>query len=224
MEIPEIIKDLHQFMGLDYDSVHLLMNNGNRLVREEWIKKKPKTIKEIHNFYKTCDAYLWDQAEYKVETKFDIFVLNSIKEYTKKTNKKIKTILDFGCGIGQMGLILALDGFDVTFCDFENSLPFEFLKWRIKKYGLDCDTIPIKSLNEKSGKWDLIICLDVIEHIPTSELKSLHILFPKISSNLYLNDAGYETEKNPMHLRLTKKRWEIIKGLTKAYQVRSTIV
>jgi len=69
--------------------------------------------------------------------------------------------LDFGCGTAPVGFELAKQGNKVDFYDISDTA-LEFMKWRCKKYNIDAAFI-IKE------KYDWMLLLDVIEHIPIKE-------------------------------------------------------
>lgn len=85
-----------------------------------------------------------------------------VKTYTK--GKKLK-ILEIGCGTGEVTEYLKKYG-EVTGLDFSDDA-IKFCKDRKLKniYKRDIVTTDIKKFKEKFGSFDLIITLDVMEHI-----------------------------------------------------------
>src|SRR5687768_2906588 len=86
--------------------------------------------------------------------------------------------LDLGCGHGIFGAELIKRGCQVTFADEENFLPPELQSARFLRINLDRDELaPL-------GKYDLVICSNVLEHLsrPESFLDHLDCL---------LNPAGH---------------------------------
>jgi ubiquinone/menaquinone biosynthesis C-methylase UbiE len=91
------------------------------------------------------------------------FIFNCISKYLdtckSKSNEKIK-LLDFGCGNGKMIYSLYdifLKDIDFYGCDIRTTTPNNFNFVRIKA------NQKLPYLNEE---FDLIICVDVLEHIP----------------------------------------------------------
>ena len=106
-----------------------------------------------------------------------------------------KTILDVGCGGGILSESLARKGAKVTGIDLSDG-PLRVAKIRNEKVNLDITYKKI-STNEllKSGKkFDIIACLEMLEHVPDPEEivsdcekmlnKNGHIFFSTINRNL----------------------------------------
>lgn len=71
------------------------------------------------------------------------------------------SILDFGCGSSPVGFELALRGHNVDFVDVDGAGAYEFVKWRAKKYNLNG-----RAGWNVSGPYDVVMFLDVLEHLP----------------------------------------------------------
>jgi len=73
--------------------------------------------------------------------------------------KREARILDYGAGIGTYSLMLADMGMKVMACEV-NPILQDYIRYRTKKRGLDVEVHarPI-------GKFDMIVCLDTIEHL-----------------------------------------------------------
>lgn len=95
----------------------------------------------------------------------------------KKPIKEFK-ILDYGCGISDIGLLLAFLGANVTIADLDDK-KFQFAIWRFKIRNLYPEVIRIKNIKEypklTKSKYDLIVSTEVFEHIrdPLKLLKNL---------------------------------------------------
>ncbi|MEK7091307.1 MAG: class I SAM-dependent methyltransferase [Patescibacteria group bacterium] len=112
-----------------------------------------------------------------------IIIIKALKKIIKKRNKL--SVLDYGCGVGTLGLYLANQGNKVI--------------------GLDISPLAVKTANENSKlmslnklakfytigsekkiisskKFDLIICTEVLEHIK-EDLNLLHSLNKKLKRN-----------------------------------------
>lgn len=87
---------------------------------------------------------------------FDDFIFQTIKSDFPGVG------IDFGCGSAPIGFELAMRGQKIHFYDIEGSVPFEFLKWRAKKYNI----YGTKALfNTVHDQVDYVLCLDSIEHL-----------------------------------------------------------
>lgn len=123
----------------------------------KWQSKERKTAEDINEFYMTMPlGYVAD-----LDRRAKMYA----PEYLKGINAKGLKVLDFGCGTGEYGLRLAEQGADVDFYDLSTPA-VEFLKWRIDQRGLNCKVT--NNISELAQKYDIIICVDVLEHLPNA--------------------------------------------------------
>ena len=88
-------------------------------------------------------------------------VLGNLKNILKK-----KKILDLGCGGGILSESLAEEGADLIAIDQSKKLINEAIKRaKLKNLKINYQCTSIKNLKEKNTKFDIIICLEVIEHV-----------------------------------------------------------
>lgn len=181
LERDEMMTDMATFLNVSQETVDLNMMVGDKLFREEWIKKNPVTFEEQKKFYKETENYLYDLGlwHFSGRRRWDIELLTNIKgkssDLEKKgilNGRKIK-VLDFGSGIGQNAMMLARSGFDVTIADLD-SKTLDFAEYRFKKNNLpyriwrtDVEEAP------PLDKYDFILSFDVFEHLPADELKKV---------------------------------------------------
>lgn len=142
------LEDLSEYLRIDKE---ILIEKN-----KDWIKiKKNDWLKNNDNFYNKSKAYLYayinsDRARY---SRFHYLVLPYLKG---------STVLDYGCGVGDIGIYCYfINNMEVTLSDI-NSATYDFLKYRIDKYNLP---ISIKTLNELQKQYDTVICLSTLEHI-----------------------------------------------------------
>lgn len=112
----------------------------------------------------------------------------------------IKNALDYGGGGGKDSILLARRGIEVTYCDFLSPMT-EFVAKRFELRKLDVKLIDARDLTDE--RFDLINCMDVIEHVYDLEavlsdlsarLKNNGILF--IVPAFYNSWNGDHVEKN----------------------------
>lgn len=77
------------------------------------------------------------------------------------TNIPKSSVLDYGCGAGNVGLYFAQRGHDVTFLDIKGELT-EFVNWRLKRRNLKAKILYHDSKLENYG---LVFMVNVIEHL-----------------------------------------------------------
>ena len=97
----------------------------------------------------------------------------SSQEYIGETLKLIDNhgsgkVLDFGGGIGTHALAAAMNSRveQVIYCDL-NPLHHQFVRFRAKQLNLDANKLSFYTEIPDQLKFDTIICLDVIEHLPS---------------------------------------------------------
>jgi len=172
---------------------------------KEWSKLNPSNKKEFENFYIKSAYYMDAMATYNAMGK----KLRLIEKIYKiiKSIKGIKTIVDFGCGIGSDSLFLDKCGYKVIAMDLD-SVSLDFTKWRIQKYK---KKIKVIAVDKKIPKCDLILSLDTLEHVfdPYETLKIMIKSKPKI---LLFTTAFRHHDDNqggiPMHTDYDVKKLE----------------
>lgn len=208
----ELLDDISDFKGEDIESVIAKVKDGVRLIAEEWLKKNPKTDREIKDFYKRTENYIYDLALWHVTTRrgFDIQLLLDVRRLN------VKTILDFGCGIGQNSIMLAREGYDVTMADLK-SHTLDFAKHRFTKHKIPHRVwqVDVKDMPPLK-KYDVIISYDVLEHLPKGELKAVaeklvSLKHKKTKVKLTATYGFYDT--HPMHMRCDDETRELIKRI-----------
>jgi len=77
-------------------------------------------------------------------------------------------VLEYGCGVSDIGLLCNLLGARVTICDIADK-KLEFAMWRHKIRGHEVATIPIQDTEEipdlGEDRYDLIIATEIFEHV-----------------------------------------------------------
>ena len=120
-----------------------------------WEEFKNDPIK----YYRETDLYLFDLSMYQTvlqEQGFHKWLEGILKDF------QIKTCLDFGGGIGEYAIITCKNGVKTDYLEIENSKTLEYAKHRFKTHNVNPG---IFGLNDTFGKYDLIISMDVFEHI-----------------------------------------------------------
>lgn len=87
-------------------------------------------------------------------------------------------VLDYGCGVSDIGILFASSGARVTIADLDNK-KLEFTIWRYRRRQLNSNVVKIKSCQDyptfTKSEFDLIIATEIFEHVraPLLLLKNL---------------------------------------------------
>jgi 2-polyprenyl-3-methyl-5-hydroxy-6-metoxy-1,4-benzoquinol methylase len=86
------------------------------------------------------------------------------------------TVLDYGCGSGQLGIYLAMLGAQVSGFDLSPK-GIEVANWATRKYGLNCSfrAMDAENIDYPDGQFDLAVGFGVLHHV---------IKYPKSASQL----------------------------------------
>lgn len=142
--------ELRTYLGAEYDQA--------RLQRwEETVEREFEACGDEQAFYRTSQSYLYNLTA---------FAMSGTKmPYLRELVAHVPVgarVLDYGCGIGSDGLLLAEAGYRVEFADFDNPST-EYLRWRLERRGIDA---PVHDLDHGvPGGFDAAFAFDVIEHV-----------------------------------------------------------
>ncbi len=211
------VTDAMAFTGLTHDQVIdkvTVHNDGMKVEWSAWEAKGPMTDARIKEFYKQTQNYIWDLGSWHLwdasKHESDVALVEQMKA------AKVHTILDFGGGVGFNSLMLAQAGFDVTLADLD-SQTLRFAQFRAERKGVklkfwksDVEPMP------PDKKYDAILCMDVLEHLPKAEL---HATVDKLvalktkDTQIIIHAPFGRTATHPMHLDETEDTKQQIERL-----------
>jgi len=215
-----IVKELMEFTKLSEEEVLTRMATGTKRIREEFLRHHPKTDEEVEKFYRESEEYIWDLSGWHAGSN-KMRENRTIVGQTRQKYPNAKTVLDYGCGIGENGLLLAKNGYDVTLVDFDTNT-LKFARERAKNYADNVKVITFDELrtNRKDydGKFDIIFCFDVLEHLTPKQLEyvlaELNALKSRTGELLFTQAFNWGTGEggsHPMHFDIDDERKRIIK-------------
>ena len=132
-----------------------------------------------------------------IEHKFGEYLLQTINTESPATG------FEFGCGSAPITFEFPKSGHKMYFYDIEGAQPYEFVKWRAKKYQLNGGC----SFNEwpKNGTVDYAIFLDSIEHLENWQEVLKHTFdILKPYGTLICNFMMNVNYNNPEHIFMDK--------------------
>ena len=177
---------------------------------------------EVSDFYEDIvgDRHLADLAAWHISSKD--YIADTLKLQQRFSRD---LVLDFGGGIGTHALANAMSSKveHVFFVDI-NQTNRIFVEYRAKKLGVENKLTFCKTIQETEiSKFDSIVCLDVLEHLPDpiSQLDIFYKIMDSKSIALF-NWYFYKGENNEYPFHIDDK--EIIEGFFKKLQLNFTEV
>ncbi|MBP7842738.1 hypothetical protein KA017_01905 [Candidatus Woesebacteria bacterium] len=185
-------KELEKYLGSKFELYH----DSSWALANEWYEKKPSNEFEVSNFYKTTKEYVYNSLIF-----FESEDRKDFKPYYQlfKNKFNVKSIIDYGCGIGNDGLSMLENGFDVFFADFI-SPSTDFLQWRlenrnqggkIKIFDVEQNVFP---------EVDMVWTIDALEHM-TNPYDIFRAISKKTSLFVYfIDDDDQAGGRHPFHI------------------------
>lgn len=177
---------------------------------------------EVSDFYEDMvgDRHLADLAAWHISSKD--YIADTLKLQQRFSRD---LVLDFGGGIGTHALANAMSSKveHVFFVDI-NQTNRIFVEYRAKKLGVENKLTFCKTIQETEiSKFDSIVCLDVLEHLPDpiSQLDIFYKIMDSKSIALF-NWYFYKGENNEYPFHIDDN--EIIEGFFKKLQLNFTEV
>jgi 2-polyprenyl-3-methyl-5-hydroxy-6-metoxy-1,4-benzoquinol methylase len=219
-EQDDYVADVMAFSHTTYDQVRERMKKGSAPLKDEWNtweKQGPMTPDRIKEFYKQTTNYIYELAEWHLYTPSkrasDLALFDDLRK------KRPRNILDFGGGVGLLAVPLAREGFDVTLADLD-STTLSFAVFHAKQRGVHLKVW--KSDVEASPpdkKYDVIMCMDVLEHLPKDVLHDVVDKLVKLKhagTQIIVSAPFGRTATHPMHMDLSDDTKQQIERLRTA--------
>ncbi|NOZ87056.1 MAG: glycosyltransferase [Deltaproteobacteria bacterium] len=157
---------LAEFAGLSKEKIEYVLSNAGRLFQEEWFERKSKRgMQNIKGFYEETGNYIFDLAASDVSgsmwrLEYLAKILGRHVAALSKGGKKRPLFLDYGAGLGEVGLYFA-SCCKVVSLDVKGRTQ-DFARFRADKLGFD-----LRFVNSMDGleNLDIISAQDVLEHM-----------------------------------------------------------
>gem|GEM_PF-2282123 len=216
----EYVADVMAFSHTTHDEVRDRMKKGSSPLKDEWNqwqKQGEMTPERITAFYKQTTNYIYELAEWHLfvpgKRESDVALFDDLR------SKKPKNVLDFGGGVGLLAIPLARSGLDVTLADLD-STTLGFAVFRAQQHGVklkvwksDVEPAP------PDTKYDVIMCMDVLEHLPKDILHDVVDKLVKLKhakTEIIISAPFGRTSVHPMHMDLSDDTKQQIERLRTA--------
>lgn len=214
----KVVRRLAEYFQLTEEQAGCMIKDGTRLNKEFWDVLDPKSDAQVKEFYRLVPSY-----------PFSLSYGHMLRAQVDFRRKIVKMsgdrVLDYGGGVGDLSLALAKRGCNVVYADIGGKT-FAYAKWLFAREGHGgIPVLDVESDGDKiwADKYDTIICLDVIEHIPRSE-DILALMAKSLENKGQLIITGIDchgpTAEQPMHLKINYDYQGLLNGLN-VYQSRS---
>ena len=121
------------------------------------------------------------------------------------------TVVDFGCGTGRLDLALSQEGYSVRMLDIADNCLDDQVRQNLGP-GLTFETACLWSEEVSRIRADAVICLDVLEHIPTDKVDAVVENIRNAAPHGYCNAALYHDGfgkriNDTLHLTVKPAGW-----------------
>ena len=194
-----LIGELARYLGRSEEDVRERCRAGAGELAGAWRVAEPRATEEVTGFYRQTDAYLYDLTWWHALVN-DESALDQVEALELARGYRAKKVLDFGSGIGSLGLLFARNGLDVTLAEINPTLN-DYARWRFERRGLPARFLDVGSEALPEAAFDLISAVDVLEHVPEprSVLTSLAAAL-RPDGTLFIHLPNEADPSRPMHL------------------------
>ena len=160
-----MIAELAEYLTETPQEVAAACAEGAESVAQEWNSRhlqKDSPPSDVVEFYRTTKSYLFDLTKFNAEYSHTA-TLEALVEMARK--RGLTKVLDFGSGIGSVGLFFARNGMETALADVSEPL-LEYAGWRFKSRGLQVRLYDLNHEDLPSDAFDIVTAFDVLEHLP----------------------------------------------------------
>jgi len=190
-----VLRELAEYTGQDIDA---LKEKYDKLCTQAAVMNCDiLSEEELRHIYRNDEHYVYELPVLNASCGRSMLMFWVIAPYLK--HHKCRDVMDFGAGSGDFCIVLAREGFNVSYMDISRKL-IEFAGWRFKKLGLDVRIVEETEASVK--RFDCVTAFDVFEHLKNLPVRLLEIgKFVKAGGSLIFN---IETGGDGLHLAENK--------------------
>jgi 2-polyprenyl-3-methyl-5-hydroxy-6-metoxy-1,4-benzoquinol methylase len=160
-----VIQESAEFLTVTKEYVRLQIEEMKASLHKIWNSMSPNDIESVTRFYTSNPLHFYNVIEFN--TWSDAQRPPILEGVTKGGKIRLKSALDFGCGCGTTAIFLSElgeSGIQVDIADVNTQLQ-NFAKWRLDRRGYKSEIVSLLGFKPIKKHYDLITCLDVLEHL-----------------------------------------------------------
>ncbi len=221
-----LIFELARYLGKPVEQVKMRCSTAAADLAQVWRNCRPSTHEEIDHFYQQADTYIYDLT-WRHTLAIDDDALIQVEALETALSYHASNVLDFGSGIGSLGLLLARNGLNVTLADV-NPFLINYASWRFDRRGMNAQFIDLRLNPLPLAAFDFISAIDVFEHLSdprTTLVRLASSLRP--GGVLFIHFPNCSDETYPMHIWRDYKVLltpSTIEGLSLEYATDSILI
>jgi SAM-dependent methyltransferase len=191
--------ELAEYLGESRARISELCRSGTELVAEDWRSSAIKStddIARITTFYQDNRTYLYDLTAFNAR-----YPHAGLLEWLLKEARALgfHSVLDFGAGIGSVGVFFAANGMEVTLADISQPL-MEYARWRFTRRGLRARFIDLTREELPENAFRVITSFDVFEHLPRPRTALRAISRSMMAGGLFAFNVEVAGSRFPQHV------------------------
>lgn len=197
-----LAREISEYTGEDTEVVEAKMRGGTDAFAQLWRESgvDPADAESLRRFYNAglTEAYelMFWHAGGLGRCPVDYVLASWIGRQVGA-----RRVLDFGSGVGSGAIFLSACGFAVSLADISAPL-LDFSRARLAARGIDAECYLLPQERVPRGAFDLVTCMDVIEHVPdpvatVDDLASYLRVGGVLVAVLYEDSACHD---RPMHI------------------------
>ncbi len=194
-----LVGELAEYLGRSEAEVLERCRRGTDALAHSWLAASPRTADEVSRFYEQTDAYLYDLTWWHALADDDS-ALAQVEALEAALGYRSREVLDFGSGIGSLGLLMSRHGLDVTLAEVNATLN-DYARWRFDRRGLPARFLDAGSEELPENAFDFVSAVDVLEHLPDPQSALLMLSAAlRPGGALFVHLPPGEDPSRPMHL------------------------